>query len=693
MAEVSSGSRGWATLGLMRPGRALTHTDNTVRRRRILALGVALLVAVMVAALPAGTAADQGSDPVTPAAGGLDAGSSHTCALLPEAGPAPMRCWGFSAEGELGYGNKSTIGDDETPAAAGPVDFGEGREVAAFSAGDFHTCALLGDATVRCWGFGGNGRLGYGNQRNIGDDETPASVGPVDLGAGRSAAAIAAGGSHTCALLDNRTVRCWGFAFWGELGYGNPPPDPETPDQEPDPVDIGDNELPGEVGPVNLGGPAKAITAGDLHTCALLNDGTVRCWGQGTNGQLGYGNENNVGHRRTNPPAVAGPVDLGPGRTATAISAGAAQTCAVLDDGNVRCWGFGGNGRLGYGNTSRIGDSETPGSVAPVDLGAGRTAKAIGVGDGHACALLDDASVRCWGFNIDGRLGYGHTVDIGDDETPGSAGPVDLGGRGAVAIALGRRHTCARLDDGNVRCWGYGANGRLGLCSERNVGDNETPGSAGPVDLGTLGSGAPACAPAPPGPTPGPTAPPAGPATPVDPLEAEKARARAFRSCLRRAARHTRRELGRARRLSGSRRARAKRHLRSHRSRLRRACLKRHGRKPGRVTELKARAVSRTRVVLEFNAPGTDGANPPAARTYLVKQSRRRIRGSRGFRRAQTLCKGTCRFPTVTSVGAKITLKVGDLRPHTTYYYAVAARDNVSRRLGRRSTVVKVRTR
>jgi hypothetical protein len=98
--------------------------------------------------------------------------------------------------------------------------------------------------------------------------------------------------------------------------------------------------------------------------------------------------------------------------------------------------------------------------------------------------------------------------------------------------------------------------------------------------------------------------------------------------------------------------------------------------------------------VLTFKAPGSDGRRPPPARAYLVKQSLRRpIRGARGFRRAQTLCKGSCRFKSVTRVGDRVTLVIEDLRPRTTYYYAVAARDNVSSRLGRRSRAVKARTR
>ncbi|MGI8944853.1 MAG: RCC1 domain-containing protein, partial [Thermoleophilaceae bacterium] len=446
-------------------------------------------LATLAIALPGGVVhADQSSQPLEPAAAQLDAGRNHTCAMLAD---GEVRCWGFNREGELGYANRDTIGDDETPAAAGPVDLGEGRTAKSISAGDFHTCAILDDDTVRCWGFGGNGRLGYGSQSNVGDDETPGSVGPVDLGTdgeGRAltAKSISAGGSHTCAILDDDSVRCWGYAFYGQLGYGNPEPTGDPP-VEPNPLDIGDTETPGSVGPVDLGaGPVTAISAGGLHTCAILQGGDVRCWGNGAVGRLGYASEANIGDRDT--PASAGSVDIGLGRTAKAIAAGDAHTCAVLDNAAVRCWGFNGNGRLGYGNSQPIGDTETPGSVEPVVLGSG--AKAIGAGRGHTCALLDGGAVRCWGFGGNGRLGYGNVEDIGDDELPASAGPVDLGmGGTARAITLGGSQTCARLDDekGSVRCWGYGGNGRLGLCSEANVGDDESPASVGVVDLGDGG--------------------------------------------------------------------------------------------------------------------------------------------------------------------------------------------------------------
>jgi alpha-tubulin suppressor-like RCC1 family protein len=343
----------------------------------------------------------------------LDTGYDYTCVVL---NGGAVRCWGNGADGILGQGNTELVGDDETPASVGPVDFGAASEVTSVSTGFAHACALLDDGTVRCWGRGDDGRLGYGNTDTIGDDETPGSVGPVDLGAGRTATAITAGDDHTCALLDDRTVRCWGFAIMGQLGYGN-------------------------------------------------------------RDDIGYGETM---------PAIAGPVDVGRGRTATAIDAGGYRTCALLDDGAVRCWGDGQDGGLGYGNTEGVGDDETPGSVTPLDLGAGGTAVGISVGYLHACVVLDDGTVRCWGNGSVGALGLGEPVIVGDDETPGSLEPVDLGAEATVAaVHAGGNHTCVMLQDGTVRCWGQGLYGQLGYGNHDAIGDDEAPASIGAVDVGT----------------------------------------------------------------------------------------------------------------------------------------------------------------------------------------------------------------
>ncbi|HEX6390386.1 MAG TPA: hypothetical protein VFZ89_13080 [Solirubrobacteraceae bacterium] len=452
------------------------------------AIVVVICLAIGLAVLPGNGAAEQAaSDQLAVEHGLVDAGTAHTCTVL--AG-GQVRCWGNGFFGALGYGNTQTIGDDEAPATAGTVDLGGGRTARAIAAGGQHTCAVLDTSEVRCWGNGSSGKLGYGNTTAIGDNEPPGSAGPVDLGG--AAKAITAGDKHTCAVLDSGDVRCWGDGGNGQLGYGNTKP-------------IGDDETPGSVGPVDLGAgrTARAISAGADHTCAVLDNGDVRCWGDGFAGVLGYANTDKIGDGET--PGSVGPVDLG-GRTAKAITAGTSHTCVVLDTDQVKCWGNGGQGRLGYGNTDTIGDTEKPSTVGTVDLGAGRSARGIAAGYEHTCALLDDGTVRCWGNGSIGRLGYGNSEAIGDNETPGSAGPVDLGaGRTARAITTGQLHTCALRDDTAVVCWGSGADGRLGYGNVATIGDNETPGS---VAVGPGGSTPP------PGPPPPPPPGPAGKAKP-----------------------------------------------------------------------------------------------------------------------------------------------------------------------------------
>jgi alpha-tubulin suppressor-like RCC1 family protein len=250
----------------------------------------------------------------------------------------------------LGYGNLEDIGDDETPASAGDIDIG--GVAVGLAVGAEHTCVLLENGAVRCWGnadefsaeYGYGGRLGYGNSEDIGDDETPASAGDVDVGA--PVVNLVAGEMHTCALLVGGAVRCWG---WGvPLGYGG--------------QDIGDDETPASAGDVPIGGVAIAIAAGGSHTCAMMEGGGVRCWGLSQHGQLGYGNEDSVG--LVNTPADVGLVDLG--GVPIEISLGSDHTCALLEGGGIRCWGHAGYGRLGYANIEMIGDDETPASAGDV---------------------------------------------------------------------------------------------------------------------------------------------------------------------------------------------------------------------------------------------------------------------------------------------------------------------------------------
>jgi alpha-tubulin suppressor-like RCC1 family protein len=390
----------------------------------------------------------------------LSVGFYHTCVLF-EGGN--VRCWGDGRDGILGFAipDDQQIGDDETPAVLHNVDIG--GAVVEVSAGQGFTCVRLAAGNVRCWGWGDYGELGYGNRNHIGDDETPASAGDVDLGG--PALQIASGDQHTCALLAGGRVRCWGRGADGRLGYGNT-------------NDIGDDESPASAGDVDVGGPVAQLTAGGTFTCARLVSGAVRCWGKGIRGMLGYGNKNTIGDDET--PATAGDVNLG--GTAVQVAAGAAHTCALLDTGEVRCWGVGNSGALGYGNQNDIGDDEVPASAGAVAVG-GRVIELSSGGTANTCALLEGGRVRCWGSGAFGQNGYGNTQNIGDDETPASAGDVDVGGP-VVQLDSAIFKTCALLDSGRVRCWGNGGFGALGYGNgETIIGDDETPASAGDVPL------------------------------------------------------------------------------------------------------------------------------------------------------------------------------------------------------------------
>lgn len=382
----------------------------------------------------------------------LALGSEHSCALR---GPR-VRCWGQGEDGRLGYGDTNTIGDDEPASAGGDVDLG--GDAVQITAGGDHTCALLGDSSVVCWGGGAGGWLGYGNTDAVGDDETPASVGPVDLG--EAAIAISAGRSATCALLDSGALLCWGQG--GFIGAGNA----DT---------VGDDEVPSDAFAVNTGGAVSIVDAGELHTCAAGDDG-VWCWGQGVFGQLGYGNTNAIGDDE--PVSVAGTVDVG--ATVAALAMADVHSCALTDEGNVRCWGQSGFGQLGYGNGFAIGDNEAPSTAGDVSLGG--DAVAIAVGGVSSFALLADGTVRSWGGNENGELGHGNAANIGDNEQPSSVPVINVGGT-VVAIEAGLTHVCALLDDGAVRCWGSAFSGRLGYGNLDVIGDDEAPADAGDVPV------------------------------------------------------------------------------------------------------------------------------------------------------------------------------------------------------------------
>lgn len=235
--------------------------------------------------------------------------------------------------------------------------------VAAISAGGAHSCALLGTGQLSCWGYNFPGQLGTGNF-----DTYLSPSPPIELPGSATAVAVATGASHTCAVLNSGEVSCWGVG--SALGTG----DFFSRDTPSAPI-----ALPG-------GATATAISAGTEHSCAVLSTGEVSCWGVGRFGQLGTGDTSDLA-------SPSAPIALPGGATATAISAGNYHTCALLDTGEVSCWGKGGTGELGTGVD---GDSSSP--AIPVVFPDGATAVAVSAGSQHSCAVLDTGEVSCWGF-------------------------------------------------------------------------------------------------------------------------------------------------------------------------------------------------------------------------------------------------------------------------------------------------------
>jgi alpha-tubulin suppressor-like RCC1 family protein len=420
-------------------------------------------------------------------------GQYHTCAIDPL---GFIYCWGSGFNGQLGYGEfgeTADIGDtpDRLPSLVGPVGTPNGesvplRYVVSAALGTDHTCALLNDGGVLCWGSHTEGQLGYGplGDANV-DPERPKLAAPLPdmpVNIGGKAVQIASLGSHTCVLLDTGNVRCWGESSDGALGY--PVEEPGGGGMVDPKLIVGDDETPADVGDVDVGGTVVQLSVGSQHTCVVLDDGNARCWGNGDSGRLGYGNVDSVGDQEV--PAAAGNINMG--GPVVQIAAGGSHTCALMMGGAVRCWGRGREGQLGYATLNFNGDDllgnepgETPAEIGDVDVGG--TVVQLAAGGQHTCALLDTGSVRCWGDASRGALGHSNLARIGDDETPASAGDVNLGAK-AVKIAAGGFHTCAVLETGTARCWGYNQAGQLGYGNENTIGDTEAPASAGDVPLG-----------------------------------------------------------------------------------------------------------------------------------------------------------------------------------------------------------------
>lgn len=361
------------------------------------------------------------------------AGQVHSLALLLPGGLLPrggkVRAWGENIFGQLGDG---TTTDSSTP-----VKVQARGMVIAIAGGGNHSLALdslwgiLPYGTVWAWGDNTFGQLGDGTTA------TSAVPVPVRDQSGQPVVgwvAVAGGWAHSLALFQDRTLWAWGLNNRGQLGDGT----------------ITNRLLAVAVRDLS-GKPLMwvvAAAAGGAHSLALLQDETVWAWGDNSFGQLGDGRS---GGNSTRPGQVQGLSGV------VAIAAGYLHSLAVLKDGTVWAWGLNNLGQLGDGSTL---DRPTP--VPVLDLNGQPLGDVIAIAGGgwHSLALRRDGTVWAWGYNANGQLGDGSTVN-----RPTAVVVRDLNGqplKGWVAIAAGYSHSLAALENGTVWAWGYNQLGQLG---------------------------------------------------------------------------------------------------------------------------------------------------------------------------------------------------------------------------------------
>jgi alpha-tubulin suppressor-like RCC1 family protein len=334
------------------------------------------------------------------------AGGAHSCAID---GLDGLWCWGANTSLQVGDG--SGVATRSSPVAIAPA-----ATWRTLALGQEHSCGIRTDASLWCWGSGGNGRLGVGD----------VSARGVPTQVAGTWSAVAAGYFHTCAVTPADTLSCWGYDG-GLVGAGE------------------------QVLPRAIDGAWHGLGAGRFHTCVLTAEGAMSCFGFNDAGELGDGSLD----ARTAPTPVTGaPADW------EEVDGGHNLTCARGKDGRIWCWGRNDAGQLG---AIGPGSKNAPGPALPGTFSA--------LADGystHGCAIRSDGQGSCWGPNYGGLLGVDGPIVV---QTPQPL-------RGAMTfqlIAAGHGTTCG-VSGGRLYCWGSNVQSWLG---DGTTTDRDTPTAIG----------------------------------------------------------------------------------------------------------------------------------------------------------------------------------------------------------------------
>jgi alpha-tubulin suppressor-like RCC1 family protein len=346
-------------------------------------------------------------------------GGYHTCAVMED---LTLWCWGANWQGQLGNSGSSTYTPSQVTVGGSPL------YVSSVAAGETHTCAVDTDGNLFCWG---NNEFGQ-----VGDGTTSHRNSPVLIASGVLFSYVSAGVLHTCAVEQNGSLWCWGRNMEGQIGDGNKP-------------GVDDCSIWWPIGndcnkyPTYITSDVTLVSVGAKHTCATKQNGSLWCWGENNWGQLGNGTY----VQKTTPHPVITPAGT------LSISVGREHSCAIKTDGSLWCWGNNYWGKLGNGETGG-GDYYFPSYVSPSML-------FISLGRDHSCAVKIDGSLWCWGKNLNGQVGDGSTYYSREY-------PVFVADN-VLTASLGESHTCAIKQDRSLWCWGANQHGQVGVGPVGNV--------------------------------------------------------------------------------------------------------------------------------------------------------------------------------------------------------------------------------
>jgi len=367
----------------------------------------------------------------------LALGYKHSCFISED---QTVSCWGSNQYGQLGHGKKTQAevedeisNNDKFPTeeekeeliknlySSKPIKVRNSNKTAItgaikISASENHTCALLEGGNVKCWGSNSNWQLGNTelNTQSKKASSTAVDVNVADL-QGVKAISISVGNTYSCALLEAGYIKCW----------GNRPNGFST----------------SNLSAITDKGPIQLATA-SAHACAVVENNKIQCLGNSDDGKLGHTH---------NTEQVVTDID-----NALLVSSKGDHSCALLDNGRVRCWGYNLKGQIGNGDggsaisTVKIPDTNVIQLSEVVSLSSGEQ---------YNCAVTLGGQVKCWGNNDNGQLGFTSTGSYKRQFSPRVAAS---GISTAIEVSVSQYHSCARLNNDDIYCWGQNDLGQLG---------------------------------------------------------------------------------------------------------------------------------------------------------------------------------------------------------------------------------------